>query len=40
MPLGMGGPSGGGMIYDPLRQGGRMGGGIPGFGPQGPYPPT
>ena len=25
---------GGGMIFDPLRQGGRSG-----FGPQGPYPP-
>ena len=28
---------GGGMIFDPLRQGGRSGMG--GFGPHGPYPP-
>ncbi len=29
------------MIFDPLRQGsrGRGGGGMPGFGPHGPYPP-
>ena len=30
---------GGGMIFDPLRQGGRHGGGFPGPGPMGPLPP-
>ncbi|XP_064383472.1 proteasome inhibitor PI31 subunit-like [Halichondria panicea] len=40
-PFISGGPSGGGMIFDPLRQEGGMGGGFGGgFGPSGPFPPS
>lgn len=33
------GTGGGGMIFDPLRQGPGSRGDVPGFGPRGYYPP-
>ena len=35
-PGGLGGGAGGGMIFDPMRQGGP---GMGGYGPRGPFPP-